>query len=407
MAYGTDDVVQSEPVEDWANDWDWLDPSWGKHAPEIWASLREQGVTMAFTERYGRAFMPVRHEAVNEIAHDTEHFSSIRVGVGQPGAPVRLAPPINSDPPDHHGHRRLLLEPFGPKKVRALEEPTREYCRSLIAKLDGQDTTDAALAYSQNVPVHVIAEMIGVPEADADIFRDWVHRNFQLAPKDNSEKARVMHDMNAYFDVLLDARLSEPKDDLATLFAHAVLDGEPLDRDLQRGYLTLQILAGIDTTWSAIGAGLWHFAQHADQRERLAQTPFDDPLWVMATEEVLRFYAPVTMARQVVGDIEISGCPMHKGDQVLLTFPAANRDPEMFEDADTFILDRAKNRHSAFGLGIHRCAGSNLARMEMLVAFQEWITAFPNYTLNETPGNETTWVSGQIRGPRNIPVRLR
>ena len=197
------------------------------------------------------------------------------------------------------------------------------------------------------------------------------------------------------------------KDDLASLFAHTVVDGEPLDRELQRGYLALQILAGIDTTWSAIGSGLWHFAQHPEERDRLASTPFDDPLWIMATEEVLRFYAPVTMARQVIDDVEVSGCPMHKGDQVLLTFPAANRDPEMFEDADTFIVDRAKNRHSAFGLGIHRCAGSNLARMEMLVAFQEWITAFPNYTLNETPGDETTWANGQIRGPRNIPVSLR
>lgn len=406
MAYDTADAPEVEPVEDWANDWDWLDPGWGSRAPDIWADLRDQGVTVAFTERYGRAFMPITHETVNAIAHDTENFSSIRVGVAQPGSPIRPAPPITSDPPDHHGHRRLLLAPFAPKKVKALEEPTREYCRGLIAKLEGHDTADAATAYSQNIPIHVIAEMIGVPEDDADIFRDWVHRNFQVAPKDNAAKLQLMHDMNAYFDKLLDERLEEPKDDLASLFAHTIVDGEPLDRELQRGYLALQILAGIDTTWSAIGSGLWHFAQHDDERNRLAATPFDDPLWIMATEEVLRFYAPVTMARQVVGDVEVGGCPMHKGDQVLLTFPAANRDPEMFEDADTFILDRAKNRHSAFGLGIHRCAGSNLARMEMVVAFQEWITAFPDYTLDETPGNETTWVSGQIRGPRNIPVRL-
>ena len=407
MAYDSTEHDES-PVTDWARDWDWLDDDWGRRAPDVWAELRGDGVDMAFTERYGRAWMPVRHNIVEAISHDTEHFSSVRVSVAKPGTPRRLSPPITSDPPDHHGHRRLLLQPFAPKVVKGLEEPTRQYCRSLIAKLDGQTTADAAVDYAQNIPVHVIAEMIGVPETDADIFRDWVHRNFQLAPKDLRVRAQLVEDMNAYFDALLEARLAEPLDDLATLFAHAEIDGEPLDRPTQIGYLVLQILAGIDTTWSAIGSGLWHFSQHPEQRRMLAETSFDDPAWIMATEEVLRFYAPVTMARQVIDDVEVEGCPMNKGDQVLLTFPAANRDPEMFENADEFVIDRAKNRHSAFGLGIHRCAGSNLARMEMLVAFQEWIAAFPDYELNEDPstGRITTWANGQVRGPRTIPVRL-
>lgn len=406
MAYDTTTNDGEAPVEDWANDWDWLDEDWGRRAPEIWGELRDAGVTMAFTERYGRAWMPVTHEAVEAIAHDTEHFSSIRVGVAKPGTTPSPAPPITSDPPEHHDHRRLLLEPFAPRRIRAFEEPTREYCRKLIAALDGHDRADAAVDYAQNIPVHVIAEMIGVPEDDADIFRDWVHRTFQLAPKDLDVRASVIADMSAYFGQLLDDRLEEPREDLATLFAHAEVDGEPLSRALQIGYLRLQILAGIDTTWSAIGSGLWHFAQHGDQRRRLAETPLDDPLWLMASEEVLRFYSPVTMARQVVADTEIAGCPVHQGDQVLLTFPAANRDPAVFDQADEFVIDRAKNRHSAFGLGIHRCAGSNLARLELLVALQEWITAFPDYELDETDGRGTTWANGQIRGPRQVPVKL-
>ena len=118
MAYDADDVMETKPVDDWANDWDWLDKDWGRRAPEVWADLRDKGVTMAFTERYGRAFMPVTHEAVDTIAHDTEHFSSVRVSVAVPNSPTRPAPPITSDPPEHHGHRRLLLEPFAPKKVK-------------------------------------------------------------------------------------------------------------------------------------------------------------------------------------------------------------------------------------------------------------------------------------------------
>ena len=168
------------------------------------------------------------------------------------------------------------------------------------------------------------------------------------------------------------------------------------------GYIRLQIVAGIDTTWSAIGSGLWHFAQHNDEVQRLIAVPDDHELWQQATEEVLRYYAPVTMARKVVKDTEVSGCPMHAGDQTLVTFPAANHDPAEFERADEFILDRQNNRHVAFGLGIHRCAGSNLARLEMIVAFQEWLRAFPGYSLD--PTKKTTWANGQVRGPRVLPV---
>jgi cytochrome P450 len=108
------------------------------------------------------------------------------------------------------------------------------------------------------------------------------------------------------------------------------------------------------------------------------------------------------MARKVVKDVEVSGCPMHAGDQTLVTFPAANHDPNEFDRASEFILDRENNRHVAFGLGIHRCAGSNLARLEMIVAFQEWLRAFPDYSLD--PTKKTTWANGQVRGPRVLPV---
>ncbi|MCC6433544.1 MAG: cytochrome P450 [Acidimicrobiales bacterium] len=407
MAYDSTAPNRHGPVRDWAADWDGLDDDWGRRAPEIWQDLRASGCPMAFTERYGRAWMPLHHETVSQIAHDTEHFSSFRVSVSLPDSPVRKAPPITSDPPEHHAHRRLLLPPFNAARIAALVQPTREYCRSLIAGLDGRDLADAAKDYAQHIPVHVIAEMIGVPESDAEVFRDWVHRNFQEAPRDNAAKLQLQKEMVAYFEALLAERAADPRDDLATLVGGAEVDGAPLSLDEQVGYLILLILAGIDTTWSGIGSGLWHFAQHPEQRRRLAAASFDDPLWIMAMEEVLRFYAPVTMARQVVADTEVAGCPVHKGDQVLLTFPAANRDPAEFDRAGEFVLDRAVNRHAAFGLGIHRCLGSNLARMELLVAFQEWISAFPDYHLDEGDRGVTTWANGQVRGPRAIPVRLR
>jgi cytochrome P450 len=402
MAYDGEHI-DMPPVQDWLHDWDWLDDQWGPNAIEIWNRVRAVS-PLATTERYGRAFMPVTMEAVAAVAHDTEHFSSIWVNVGRPDAPRRPAPPITSDPPDHHGHRRLLLPAFSPKRIAPLEDELRGYCRELIAALGDSPTADAAEQYSQHIPVHGICILTGLPEADADLFRDWIYRNFQLAPRDNNVRMQVMREMTEYIDVLLRDRQVNPQDDMLTLVANAEIDGEPVEWDLKVGYIRLMIVAGIDTTWSAIGSGLWHFAQHPDEVARLVAVPDDDLLWQLGTEEVLRYYAPVTMARKVIADTEVVGCPVHAGEQMLLTFPAANHDPAAFEDAHVFQLDREKNRHVAFGLGIHRCVGSNLARLELTVALQEWLRAFPNYSLD--PARKVTWANGQVRGPRNIPVLL-
>jgi cytochrome P450 len=166
--------------------------------------------------------------------------------------------------------------------------------------------------------------------------------------------------------------------------------------------MVLLMIAGIDTTWSAIGASLWHLASHPGDRERLVAEP---ALLPTAVEEFLRFYGPVTMARMVAHDFEFEGCPMREGDWLLLPFPAANRDPAAFPDADRFVIDRAENRHAAFGLGIHRCLGSNLARMELAVAIDEFLRRHPDFELGD-PG-AVTWSAGQVRGPRSIPVRIR
>ena len=397
------DQVEMPPVENWLTDWDWLDDQWGENAIDIWNSVREQ-CPVATTERYGRAFMPVTMDTVAAVANDTENFSSIWVNVGRPDAPRSPAPPITSDPPEHHGHRRLLLPAFSPKNVAPLEEKLRTFCRTLIADLDGADTADAAEQYSQHIPVHGICILTGIPEQDAELFRDWIYRNFQLGPRDNAVRAAVAAEMGDYIDALLHERLENPQDDMLTLVANAEIDGQPVDWDLKLGYIRLLIIAGIDTTWSAIGSGLWHFGQHPDEVARLVAADNDDLLWNTASVEVLRYYAPVTMARKVVGETEVGGCPVHPGDQMLLTFPAANHDPAAFENPEVFDIDRAQNRHVAFGLGIHRCVGSNLARLELVVALQEWMRALPDYSLDtSTP---TTWANGQIRGPRNIPVHL-
>ena len=191
----------------------------------------------------------------------------------------------------------------------------------------------------------------------------------------------------------------KPGDDLISYLLGAKIDGEPLTESHVIGTLRLLLIAGIDTTWSAIGSCLWHLAQHPQDRRRLAAEP---DLMHSAVEEFLRAYAPVTMAREVVKDTEIGGCPYKEGQMVLLSFPAANRDPKMFADADRVVIDRAMNRHIAFGVGIHRCIGSNLARMEITVALEEWLKQVPEFHLDESVAMK--WSEGTVRGPRLLPI---
>jgi hypothetical protein len=165
--------------------------------------------------------------------------------------------------------------------------------------------------------------------------------------------------------------------------------------------MTLLLIAGIDTTWSAIGASLWHLARVPADRRRLAAEP---GLLPVAMEEFLRAYAPVTMARLVREDMRWRGADMKAEDWILLSFPAANRDPAQFDRAGEVVIDREVNRHAAFGLGIHRCVGSHLARMELRVALQAWLERIPEFTLGDPAA--VTWAAGQVRGPRTLPVRI-
>ena len=318
-------------------------------------------------------------------------------------APIGVAPPITSDPPFHQTARRLLLPAFAPKKIAMLEDDVRRTCRQRLDAMGdiepGTSIIDAAVQYAQHIPVSVIGRMLGLPEEDDDFFRDVVHEVLETINADPRERVNEDQPLDRYLDKHIADHMENPRDDLISYLLDVELDGNKLEPDLVRGTIVLLLVAGIDTTWSAIGSSLWHLSQHPEHRRRLR----DDPAVLdFALEEFLRFYAPVTMARLVAKDVDFHGCPMKKDDWVLLPFPAANRDPEMFVDADSFVIDRQQNRHGAFGLGIHRCLGSNLARLEMKVALEEFLARFPDFEL----AGDVTWSVGQVRGPRTLPVRI-
>jgi cytochrome P450 len=394
-----------EPVTDWRKDFDHTDDVWAADPFPIWDELRSE-CPFAHTERYGGVWLPTRHEDIAEIAYDTEHFTSRSVVVSEFRPPMMLAPegiapPISSDPPFHGEARRMLLPIFSPQAIAALEPSTRAYCEELIGAMAGRDVVDAAEDYAQHIPVRVIADMLGLPESDADVFRGFVNHVLEGVSLPMEERAEGMMELFSYLLGHIEAHQREPRDDLITFLLESEMDGEKLDGFQVARTIGLLLIAGIDTTWSAIGASLWHLAGTPSDRERLVAEP---ELLPTAIEELLRAYAPVTMARLVREDMDWHGCPMKAEEFVLLPFPAANRDPEAFDRPDEVIIDREVNRHSAFGLGIHRCAGSHLARMELRVALEVWLAAFPTFELADP--DAVRWSGGQVRGPRTLPVRV-
>ena len=403
---GTRSEVVTGPVSDWATDFSHVEPNWAADPYPIQDDLRQR-CPVAHTDRFGGVWLPTRYDDVAAIAYDTERFSSRAIIVSnfrppRELAPVGGSPPISSDPPFHHDARKLLLPAFTKTAVTRQEPGTRRFCHSLIDAFAGQDVVDAARDYAQHIPVRVIADMLGFPPEDGPQFRTFVKdllEGINLPPDERIERVSRLFD---YLLAQVNDHLEYQRDDLTSYLINAELYGRKLDPSHVVGTMALLLIAGIDTTWSAIGASLWHLAKTPGDRMRLAAEP---GLLPTAIEEFLRAFAPVTMARLVRDDVHWRGVDMKADDWILLSFPAANRDPAQFDRAGEVVIDREVNRHAAFGLGIHRCLGSHLARMELRVALQVWLERIGEFTLADP--SAVTWSAGQIRGPRALPLRIR
>jgi cytochrome P450 len=410
MGYEAPIVTATEPVEDWLHDFDVFDPGYVRDPFPVWDEVRSCPVLT--TERWGGVHLVVGYDAVVQAAANTAALTST---LGTSAAPTlddhrdpnRPQSIINNDPPEHTPIRRTILPTFAPQAVAEYEPTTRALCESLADNIaarvaDGAEWIDAAVEYSQQIPARVIGRILGIPESRTDEFIEWVRAILETGIAEPEKRKQAFKDMGDYFAEEIAERRRAPREDLITRLVEARLDnGEPVpDRNIV-GNCVLLLVAGIDTTWSAIGSSIWHLAQHPSDVARLRAEP---TLWPTAIEEFLRAFAPVTMGRIATSDTEVAGCPVAEGRRVLLAFPAANRDPAVFDRPNDVILDRELNRHVAFGSGIHRCAGSNIARMELRVALQVWLERFPTFSLANP--HAVTWAGGQVRGPRSVPVTI-
>ena len=284
--------------------------------------------------------------------------------------------------------------------MKKLEPRVRAICNELIDEFIADGKCDAAARYTKYIPVRTIAHMLGIPRSDSDLFIKWIHKILELGIKDESMLMQAVQEMTAYFAGHIEHRKQHPTDDLiSTLMKARDKDGQPFEDAHVLGSLRLS-------------ADRRH-RHHLERDRRLAVASGEDASRPRAPDRGARADADGDRgiaARLFAGDDgargdrrkpPISGCPVKPGNMVLLSFPAANRDPAVFPDADKVVIDRKENRHVAFGLGIHRCVGSNLARMEMTVAIEEWLKRIPDFRLD--PAGKVKWSEGTVRGPRYLP----
>jgi len=303
---------RTAPVTDWSQDFDVLDAGYIEDPFTVWDELR-QTCPIAHSNRRGSNWLPTRYEDITAMAHDIEHFSSVEVGVipvdvEEPEDPILPygLPPISVDPPVHTWTRRLLLPWFSHRRVEGYEAMTRELCSGLLDSFVEAGYADAAQNYAQQIPVRVIAHILGVSAELSDTFTDWVRDVLEFAD-DKERNLKAVEALFRYFVAEIAKRRESPGTDLLSELLHTEVGGVEIEESVVLGMAALVLIAGVDTTWSAIGSSLWHLATHEDDRKRLVAEP---ELMPLAIEELLRAYSPVTMARLVTSDVEFKGCPM-------------------------------------------------------------------------------------------------
>ncbi|GAA2964511.1 MULTISPECIES: cytochrome P450 [Streptomyces] len=313
---------------------------------------------------------------------------------------------LDLEAPDHTRIRRLVAKAFTPRRVEELAPTVERLAAGLVDAFVAEGGGDLLTAVAEPLPVAVIAEMLGVPEADRALLRPWsaaICGMFELNPSEETARAavRASVEFSAYLRGLIAARRANPGPDLITALIAAHDEDDRLTEQEIVSTCVLLLNAGHEATVNATANGWRVLFRHPEQ---LALLRADHGLLPTAVEELLRYDTPVPMfARWVLDDVEVAGTVIPRGSQVALLFGSANRDPERFTDPETLDLSRQDNPHISFGAGIHYCLGAPLARLEMAASFGALLRRAPGMR----PVAEPEWKPGfVIRGLRELLVEV-
>ena len=376
----------------------------------FYAELRARG--QVHRSRLLNAWMFTRHGDVDAIMRDHRHFGNDpRQGTLSPRQMAMLPAPdeftmLFLDPPDHTRLRALVNKAFTPRAVNALEPEIRGIMGALLDDIDDPAGFDLMQAVAKPLPVIVIAEMLGVPPEDRAQFNIWSAQRARLLEptigrREREAAAAATRAFDAYFRTIVEARRTEPRDDILSALVQAEDEGERLTERETLNMLRLLLIAGNETTTNLIGNGILALLRNPEQLQRLR----DDPALIpSAVEELLRFDSPVqTDFRRVLEDCEVNGFPVRKRDNVVVLMGAANRDPEVFDDPDRLDVGRDEGPHLSFGRGIHHCLGAPLARLEGRIVLEMLLERFATIGLaTYRPRFRRTIV---LRGLEALPLR--
>ncbi len=325
------------------------------------------------------------------------------VDVPQTGFEVLNRNLLFVDPPDHTRLRRLVSTAFTSRTVAALEPRIAEIASDLIQQMRAKREVDLIAEYAFPLPVTVIAEMLGIPAADRDLFRNWTKR--LLFTDDEMDAQLAGLEFIAYMNDQIAIRKNDPRDDLLSRLLHAEEDGDRLDHAELLAMVLLLLVAGHETTVNLIGNGTLALVQNPDQLAKLRANP---DLMEGAIEEMLRYDGPVEVPtlRWAFEPITVGDQVIPAGELVVPVLLAANRDPAQFEDPDRFEITRTPNRHIAFGSGIHHCLGAPLARLEARVAFAALLAEFSEIDM-AVPREDLRWnMMLFLRGMKALPLAV-
>lgn len=384
-----------------------MSPELARSPQPAYAMLRESAPVMRLD---GVGVIVSSRSGVDEVLRQPGLFASSTAHDLKAKRPLI---PLQIDPPDHRKYRKILDPLFSPPRMRALEESVAGLVNDLVDAFAGDDEIDFTQQFSLPFPSQVFLTMFGLPLAELPRFltmKDGVIRPDQVVgqpfghPETEAHQRETADAVYAFFEQLLDERAaaSGAPDDLLTHFLHVEVDGDRLSRDEMVDICFLFLIAGLDTVSASLDCFFGYLAAHPAARRKLVDEPESIPAVV---EELLRWETPVMgVARVATSDVEVGGCPISAGEQVMALLGAANVDEAEFPDAGDLRWDRDVNRHLAFGGGIHRCLGSHLARMELRVALREWHRRIPDYHIK--PGVELDYTPG-IRTLATFPMLLR
>jgi cytochrome P450 len=345
-----------------------------------------------------------RHEDIVAVSRDPATFCSsqgvLLSDIERPIMPRQSI--IYIDPPDHVKYRKLVQPAFSPGRIRALEQRITTIARELADDIASDTPVEFVDAFASQLPLIVIADMLGIPAGDRAQFKHWSDAIIDAGSEPTADNMAQSAALLSYFGTVVAERRERPGDDLISVLVHSRIEGETLEEfDLLMFCMTL-LVAGNETTRNLLSHGAYALAIYPDERRILARDP---SLLSGAVEEMLRWGSPVaSFMRRATCDTTLNGVQIHAGDRLLMQYVSANRDEAVFgDDAEDFRVKRDASRHVAFGFGEHFCLGAQLARMEGRIAFAELLRRFDGW---ELAGQVVRLPSHFIRGIVRLPLAL-